>query len=1058
MKSELPFFREDIALKHAVRAPADAKPRFNWRESLPAASAPASAGLDAAQIADIVGAALTDLLVARQEQDIFTESNRQFVAAVASDVVRVLSQSGVQVSEILVLQAIEDALVRYNRHDVAKSLLFSRGGEVAPVDPLAITTRLMRRNGQVVPWLPNKITTAVRMAFLSLEQDPAPAVRVTAAVTRRVADLGQTIIGIEEVQDLVQEELMRQGHFKVAQNYILYRAYRARRREELAAQPVVVDDRQESMILVKSADGSTYLWNGDELRKRIAFAAAGLELVRTPDQIESELRRGLFNEISEADLRKTIELNAKSLVEVDADFAKFAARICLSYIYEEVLGWSITRDGVSQLKEFHRAKFAAYVERGIAIGRLSPDLRKYDLAKLAAALDPMADLDFELLGVQTMYDRYLIIDKTVKPARRLETPQFFWMRVAMGLFLREEKNREDWVIRLHALYKSRRFCSSTPTLFNSGTLHSQLSSCYLYQVNDTIESIMIRGIAENAFLSKWAGGLGGSWTSVRGTGSYIKGTNGESQGIIPFLKLHNDQLVAVNQGGKRRGSGCAYLETWHNDIEDFLELRKNTGDDRRRTHDMNTANWIPDLFMKRLKNRQGWTLFLSNETPDLHETFGADFEKRYVAYEERAKKGEIFGKEIPALELWKKMLGMIFETGHPWITFKDPCNVRSPQDHVGVIHSSNLCTEITLNTSAEETAVCNLGSVVLDSHLKADGGIDHAMLRETVTVAVRALDNVIDINFYPTKAAEVSNLRHRPVGMGVMGLQDCLYRRDISFASEAAVEFNDEIMEAVAYYAYDTSADLAAERGTYSTYKGSKWDRGLLPQDTVDLLEQERGEPIEVKRGGRMDWAPVRAKIAKSGMRNSNVLAIAPTATISNIVGSSPCIEPTYKNLFVKSNLSGEFTELNGYLVRDLKKLGLWNQEMMQQIKYFDGELKDIAEIPQAIKDKYLTAFTIENKWLIDAAARRQKWIDQAQSLNLFLPTPDLKMLSHMYQYAWRTGLKTTYYLRTLGASNIEKATVEKAPKAEKKEYTAEEKNACSIEAMRNGGTCEACQ
>ena len=1058
MKSELPFFREDIALKHAVRAPADAKPRFNWRESLPAAAAPASAGLDAAQIADIVGAALTDLLVARQEQDIFTESNRQFVAAVASDVVRVLSQSGVQVSEILVLQAIEDALVRYNRHDVAKSLLFSRGGEAAPVDPLAITTRLMRRNGQVVPWLPNKITTAVRMAFLSLEQDPAPSVRVTAAVTRRVADLGQTIIGIEEVQDLVQEELMRQGHFKVAQNYILYRAYRARRREELAAQPVVVDDRQESLILVKSADGSTYLWNGDELRKRIAFAAAGLELVRTPDQIESELRRGLFNEITEADLRKTIELNAKSLVEVDADFAKFAARICLSYIYEEVLGWSITRDGVSQLKEFHRAKFAAYVERGIAIGRLSPDLRKYDLAKLAAALDPMADLDFELLGVQTMYDRYLIIDKTVKPARRLETPQFFWMRVAMGLFLREEKNREDWVIRLHALYKSRRFCSSTPTLFNAGTLHSQLSSCYLYQVNDTIESIMIRGIAENAFLSKWAGGLGGSWTSVRGTGSYIKGTNGESQGIIPFLKLHNDQLVAVNQGGKRRGSGCAYLETWHNDIEDFLELRKNTGDDRRRTHDMNTANWIPDLFMKRLKNRQNWTLFLSNETPDLHETFGADFEKRYAAYEERAKKGEIFGKEIPALELWKKMLGMIFETGHPWITFKDPCNVRSPQDHVGVIHSSNLCTEITLNTSAEETAVCNLGSVVLDSHLKPDGSIDHAMLRETVTVAVRALDNVIDINFYPTKAAEVSNLRHRPVGMGVMGLQDCLYRRDISFASDAAVEFNDEIMEAVAYYAYDTSADLAAERGTYSTYKGSKWDRGLLPQDTVDLLEQERGEPIEVKRGGRMDWAPVRAKIAKSGMRNSNVLAIAPTATISNIVGSSPCIEPTYKNLFVKSNLSGEFTELNGYLVRDLKKLGLWNQEMMQQVKYFDGELKDIPEIPQAIKDKYLTAFTIENKWLIDAAARRQKWIDQAQSLNLFLPTPDLKMLSHMYQYAWRTGLKTTYYLRTLGASNIEKATVEKAPKAEKKEYTAEEKNACSIEAMRNGGTCEACQ
>ena len=1065
MKSELPFFREDVALKNAVRSPADSKPRFTWRDSLPAAAAgaaaPLSPGMDAAMIADIVGAALTDLLVAREEQEIYTESNRLFVAAIASDVARHLSQSGTQVGETLVLQAIEDALVRYNRHDVAKSLLFSRGSNgAAPDEPVSITTRLMRRNGQIVPWIPNKITVAVRLAFLSLSQDPAASVRVAAGVTRRVADSDQNIIGIEEVQDLVQEELMRQGHYKVAQSYILYRAFRQKKREEQAALPPVIDDRQESMILVKSLDGSTYLWNGDELRKRIAFASSGLELVRTADEIESELRRGVFNEITEADLRKTIELNAKSLVEVDADFAKFAARICLSYIYEEVLGWSIVRDGVSQLREFHRAQFAAYVERGIAIGRLSPELRKYNLAKLAEALDPMADLEFELLGVQTMYDRYLIIDKTVKPARRLETPQFFWMRVAMGLFLQEPKNREEWVIRLHALYKSRRFCSSTPTLFNAGTLHSQLSSCYLYQVNDTIESIMIRGIAENAFLSKWAGGLGGSWTSVRGTGSYIKGTNGESQGIIPFLKLHNDQLVAVNQGGKRRGSGCAYLETWHNDIEDFLELRKNTGDDRRRTHDMNTANWIPDLFMKRLKNRQNWTLFLSNEVPDLHETFGANFEKRYVAYEALAKQGKIFGKEMPALELWKKMLGMIFETGHPWITFKDPCNVRSPQDHVGVIHSSNLCTEITLNTSAEETAVCNLGSVVLDSHLKADGSIDHAMLRETVTVAVRALDNVIDINFYPTKAAEVSNLRHRPVGMGVMGLQDCLYRRDISFASDAAVEFNDEIMEAVAYYAYDTSADLAAERGTYSSYKGSKWDRGLLPQDTVDLLEQERGEPIEVKRGGLMDWAPVRAKIAKSGMRNSNVLAIAPTATISNIVGSSPCIEPTYKNLFVKSNLSGEFTELNGYLVRDLKKLGLWSQKMMEQIKYFDGELQDIAEIPQIIKDKYLTAFTIENKWLIDAAARRQKWIDQAQSLNLFLPTPDLKMLSHMYQYAWRTGLKTTYYLRTLGASNIEKATVEKAAKPEKTEktYTAEEKNACSIEAMRNGGTCEACQ
>jgi len=1063
MKPELPFFHSDIALKNAVRTPAEAKPRFNWRESLPTsptgAAVPEQANLGPADIADIVGGALTDLLVSRQVAEIFTVSNREFVAAVACDVSLHLAHSGVQVSEMQVIQAIEEALVRHNRHDVAKSLNFSFDSRPSLVVVPEVITRLMRRNGQLVPWKQDKIEIAVRNAFLSLELDGAPSERVAAGVTRRIVDLGQSIIGIEEVQDLVQEELMRQGHYKVAQSYILYRAFRSRKREEEATLPPVVDDRQESLILVKSPDGSTFLWNGEDLRKRIAFAAAGLELTKPTDEIEAELRRGIFNEISEADLRKSIELNAKSLVESDADFAKFAARISLTYIYEEVLGWSITRDGVTKLREFHCAQFAAYVERGIAIGRLSPDLRKYDLAKLAEALDPAADREFELLGVQTMYDRYLIIDKTVKPARRLETPQFFWMRVAMGLFLKEETNREGWVIRLHALYKSRRFCSSTPTLFNAGTLHSQLSSCYLYQVNDTIESIMIRGIAENAFLSKWAGGLGGSWTSVRGTGSHIKGTNGESQGVIPFLKLHNDQLVAVNQGGKRRGSGCAYLETWHNDIEDFVELRKNTGDDRRRTHDMNTANWIPDLFMKRLKSRQNWTLFMSNEVPDLHETFGANFERRYVAYEQLAKEGKIFGKEMPAIELWKKMLGMIFETGHPWITFKDPCNIRSPQDHAGVIHSSNLCTEITLNTSAEETAVCNLGSVVLDSHLKADGTIDHDMIRETVTVAVRALDNVIDINYYPTKAAEISNLRHRPIGMGVMGLQDSLYRRNISFASEAAVEFNDEIMEAVAYYAYNASADLAAERGTYSTYKGSKWDRGLLPQDTVDLLENERGEPIEVKRGGLMDWAPVRAKIAKHGMRNSNVLAIAPTATISNIVGSSPCIEPTYKNLFVKSNLSGEFTELNGSLVRDLKKLGLWNKEMMQQLKYFDGELKDIPEIPQVLKDKYLTAFGIDYKWLIDAAARRQKWIDQAQSLNLFLPKPDLKVLSHMYQYAWRTGLKTTYYLRTLGASNIEKATVEKAEKkVEKTTFTDAEKNACSIEAMRNGGTCEACQ
>jgi ribonucleoside-diphosphate reductase alpha chain len=839
--------------------------------------------------------------------------------------------------------------------------------------------------------------------------------------------------------------------------------------------------------VVKRANGETYFWDAIDLRKRIEFARIGLDLCLTNEQIEAELRRSIFDQISQRDLDATIILNSKTLIERDADFAKFAGRIQLTYIYEEVLGWDIVRDGIGALRAAHQRAFRKYLEHGVAIKRLNPRLLELDLEKLGASLDPSADLEFDFLGIQTLYDRYLIIDKTRKPSRRIETPQFFWMRVSMGLFIDEAAGaREERICGLYDLYKNRRFCSSTPTLFNSGTLHSQLSSCYLYYVDDSLEGIMYRGIAENAQLSKWAGGLGGSWTAVRGTGAYIGGTNGESQGVIPFLKLHNDQLVAVNQGGKRKGSGCAYLETWHNDIFEFLELRKNTGDDRRRTHDMNTANWIPDLFMKRMEARGSWTLFRSNEVKDLHDLYGRRFEEAYLRYEKLAEEGKLFGQKIEALELWKRMLSMLFETGHPWITFKDTCNIRSPQDHAGVIHSSNLCTEITLNTSNDETAVCNLGSVILETHLLPDGSLDHPKLRETIRLAVRALDNVIDINFYPTKAAETSNRRHRPIGLGVMGLAHALYLRGHAFASDEAVAFNDEAMEAIAYYAYEASSDLAAERGTYSSYKGSKWDRGLLPQDTIDLLEQERGVAVDVPRGGLLDWTPLRAKIAAQGMRNSNVLAIAPTATISNITATSPCIEPTYKNLFVKSNLSGEFIVLNPFLVKDLKSRGLWNQEMIDNLKYFDGELKDIEAVPADLKAKYLTAFDIDPKWVVDAAARRQKWIDQAQSVNLWLRTPDLKNLSHMYRHAWHAGLKTTYYLRTLGASNIEKATVASkkevrigagtsasepaavatAPAAaavaeaagSKRTYTAEQKLTCSIEAMRNGGECEACQ
>ncbi len=1077
-------FEEDLELKRYVSTPKDKKPHFDWASAIAEnrlqnhevkiEAEDGERDFDLAEIADTIGEALTDLLLARQEEEIFTDVNQKFVASIANNVGRILATSidqgrALKLSSHDVHLLIEKALIESDAHDVAKSLVFGRrNGHGAERPPVSI--RLIRRNNQVVPWNEAKIEVAVRKAFLSLQMDSSPALEIARAVTDRLNSAGQAFINIEDVQDAVQEELMRQGYFKVAEAYILYRAHHARLREE-NANKIPEETTQESMIVIKEENGDNTFWDGVDLKRRIEFAAIGLNLNLGSNEIEMELRRSLYSEMTRADLKKTIILNAKALIERDADFSLFAGRILLTYIYEEVLDWNILQDSIEQLKDAHRRGLKTYLKRAVEIGRLNPKLLDFDLDKLGDALDASADLDFDYLGVQTLYDRYLIIDKTSKQHRHIEVPQFFWMRVCMGLFHHEKENQEEHAIRLYNLYKSRRFCSSTPTLFNAGTLHSQLSSCYLYKVDDSIESIMHRGIADNAFLSKWAGGLGGSWTAVRGTGSFIKGTNGESQGVIPFLKLHNDQLVAVNQGGKRRGSGCAYLETWHSDITDFLELRKNVGDDRRRTHDMNTANWIPDLFMKRMEAREDWTLFRSNEVPDLHDLYGKSFEARYIEYEAMAERGEIFGRKMPAIDLWKSMLRMIFETGHPWMTFKDPCNLRSPQDHVGVIHSSNLCTEITLNTNEEETAVCNLGSIVLESHLDADGNLDHEKLRETIKIAVRALDNVIDINFYPTKAAETANQRHRPIGLGVMGLQNALYKKGIAFASQAAIEFNDEFMEAIAYYAYEASSDLAKERGTYSSYKGSKWDRGLMPQDTIDLLEQERGIKIEVPRAGKMDWKPLREKIARNGMRNSNVLAIAPTATISNIMGTTPCIEPTYKNLFVKSNLSGDFIVLNRYLVNDLKRSGLWSPEMLDQLKYFDGELDAIESIPEDIREKYKTAFTIDYKYFIDAAARRQKWIDQSQSVNLFLAQADIKTLSHMYRNAWHKGLKTTYYLRTLGASNIEKATVsvkkemrgrvgqqDTETTTPKKQFTTAEAQACSLDAMLNGGECEACQ
>ncbi len=1030
-----------------------------------------------ADIAQPLADALTTLALAAHEPGADTAAARAILRSATLEVsarLRTAAAEGARSITAHDLSALaEAALIAAGHFEVAKALVLRRALPPAGHDRATQTQnapRLIRRSGEVAGWEPVKIETAIRKAFLSLSLDSGPAPALAARADERARTLGIAYVPIETVQDIVQEELVLAGHMRVAERYIVYRAERAL----LRAQQQRAEGRTRPLpppIPVVGPDGTELQWTGEDLRRRIAFARTELDLELDDDALERELRRAIRPGVARDDLRRLIVLNAKALVERDSEYSRFAGRILLTFVYEETLGWDIVRDGPSALGDLHRRELPATLAHGARIGRIDPRLLDYALETLAAALDPRADLELDFLALQTLYDRYLIVDKTGERPLRIEAPQLFWMRVAMGVCLGEPADatrpREQRVAELYAIYRERRFCSSTPTLFNAGTLHSQLSSCYLYTIEDTLSSIVGRGIAENAMCSKWAGGLGGSWTAVRGTGSHIESTNGESQGVVPFLKLHNDQLVAVNQGGKRAGSGCAYLEVWHNDILEFLQLRRNTGDERRRTHDMNTACWIPDLFMQRMEARAHWTLFRSNDVPDLHETYGAEFTRRYEEYERRAQAGEIFGETIAAIELWKQMLQMLFETGHPWLTFKDPCNVRSPQDHAGVIHSSNLCTEITLNTGTEETAVCNLGSIVLDRHLTPEGELDHTRLRETIRVAVRALDDVIDVNFYPTEPARTANLRHRPVGLGVMGLQYALYRKRLAFDSPDAIAFSDEAMEAVAYYAYEASSDLAAERGIYPSYAGSKWDRGILPQDTMELLASERGEAIEVDRSSRMDWEPLRDKIAAQGMRNSNVIAIAPTATISNITGTSPCIEPMYKNLFAKSNLSGDFVVLNPYLVADLKAAGLWSAELATELKVREGDLTEIDRIPAEIRNRYRTAFQIPPEALIEAAARRQKWIDQSQSLNLFLRHPDMRAMSHMYRAAWRSGLKTTYYLRTLGASSIEKATVAVTVPAEQPtsaEPTAEQPPAtadalaCSIEAMRIGKECEACQ
>ncbi len=882
--------------------------------------------------------------------------------------------------------------------------------------------QIIRRNGAVVHFEPGKIAIALMKAFLAVHGTQGAA---SASVRETVDALTQNVVRalmrsrpgggtfhIEDVQDQVELGLMRGGHHEVARAYVLYRERRA---QERASQAASAKPAAAAEPVIQVTDGGERVpLNVSHLTAIIEAACANLGPDIKAEPIVAETKRNLYDGVPMEEVYKAAILAARTLIEKDPDYTYATARLLLHTIVKEVLGGEVP---AAERHQRYIDFFPQAIKKGVEAELLDDKLLQYDLPRLAAALKPERDLQFDYLGLQTLYDRYFLhVRKT-----RIELPQIFFMRVAMGLAL-NEIDREARAIEFYEVLSSFDFMSSTPTLFNSGTRRSQLSSCYLTTVPDDLDGIY-EAIKENALLSKFAGGLGNDWTRVRALGSHIKGTNGESQGVVPFLKVVNDTAVAVNQGGKRKGAVCTYLETWHLDVEEFLELRKNTGDDRRRTHDMNTANWIPDLFMKRVMEDGDWSLFSPSSVPDLHDLFGADFEAAYVAYEEKAARGEIKPyKKVRAVDLWRKMLTMLFETGHPWITFKDACNVRSPQQHVGVVHSSNLCTEITLNTSDSETAVCNLGSVNLHRHLR-DGRLDHAKLQQTITTAMRMLDNVVDINYYAVKKARDSNLRHRPVGLGLMGFQDALYELRIPYASEAAVEFADRSMEAICYYAYWASTELARERGRYSSFRGSLWDKGILPPDTVDLLARERGGFVEVDRSSSLDWDALRKKIAQDGMRNSNCVAIAPTATISNIIGVDASIEPCFGNLSVKSNLSGEFTVINSYLVKDLKRLGLWDDVMVMDLKHFDGSLRPIDRVPQDIKELYATAFEIEPRWLVEAASRRQKWIDQAQSLNIYMAGASGKKLDETYKLAWLRGLKTTYYLRTTSATQAEKST-----------------------------------
>ena len=938
----------------------------------------------------------------------------------------VLAAKGASLTVEGIQDMVEIILMKEGHHDVARDYIIYRDKHKVLREDSPQNLKMLRDDGSAVRFNPMKIAFAIEAAFRRTRQTEGPSTEtmiesvnlLTQKVVARAIALSKTSEPLTSsfIEDEIEQQLMREGFFAIAKDYILQRGLSGKQSPSQFSEGEQEENKMRKFTMVGENQKESTI-SEKQLRARLKFACRGLEEKVSIEELLESAISNFYQGMKENEVYLASIMAARAKIEIEPAYSTVASRLLLDSLYREAFGVSASDPS---LESAHRDYFKKCLQLEISIHRVHPDLLSFDLDKLARAMQLQRDDQFTYLGLQTLYDRYFIHDEQ----RRLETPQIFWMRIAMGLASCEKERKNERAIEFYDVLSKFLFVSSTPTLFNAGTLHPQLSSCYLSTVIDDLAHIF-KVIGDDAQLSKWAGGIGNDWTNVRATGASIKGTNGKSQGVIPFLKVANDTAVAVNQGGKRKGAMCAYLETWHLDVEDFIELRKNTGDERRRTHDMNTANWIPDLFMKRVEANGHWTLFSPSDVPDLHHLYGAAFEKRYMEYEKMVDEGKIkLYKRIEALQLWRKMLSMLFETAHPWITFKDPSNIRSPQDHAGVVHSSNLCTEILLNTSVDETAVCNLGSINLDEHMGKDG-IDEKKLAATIRTAMRMLDNVIDINFYPTAEARNSNLAHRPVGMGIMGFQDVLYRLNISYASHEAVACADTIMEMISYYAILASSELAKERGPYSSYKGSKWERGLVPFDTLDLLEKERGGFLDIDKTMRRDWGPVRESIKKHGMRNSNTMAIAPTATISNITGITQSIEPMYKHLFVKSNLSGEFTVPNVHLVDRLKKAGLWDQHMLDDLKYFDGSIAEIERIPQEIKQVFLTAFEIDPEWLIECASRRQKWIDMGQSLNLYLAEPSGKKLDQMYRFAWKKGLKTTYYLRSLGATQIEKSTTD---------------------------------